>query len=183
MGLDGYVGGFEAQQRARRLQEERDERVKELEMRKSSSGVVVPGAPPTTAGGYNNRSSLVGFRGSSTVEEEKAFANQSVGLLTREEYAEKQEKVRATLDAERKRKEDVKREKREREKKKEKERKKKEKNLLSFNDDGEEDGEEEDQEEEKKTKKKKCVGMNPDADKSHVPNAQNEVVKEERLLR
>ena len=25
--------------------------------------------------------------------------------------------------------------------------------------------------------------MNPDADKSHVPNAQNEVVKEERLLR
>jgi protein FAM50 len=85
------------------------------------------------------------------------------------------------LDAERKRKEDVKREKREREKKKEKERKKKEKNLLSFNDDGEE--EEEDQEEEKKLKKKKCVGMNPDADKSHVPNAQNEVVKEERLLR
>ena len=183
MGLDGYVGGFEAQQRARRLQEERDERVKELEMRKSTSGVVVPGAPPPTAGGFNNRSSLVGFRGSSTVEEEKAFANQSVGLLTREEYAEKQEKVRATLDAERKRKEDVKREKREREKKKEKERKKKEKNLLSFNDDGEEDGEEEDQEEEKKTKKKKCVGMNPDADKSHVPNAQNEVVKEERLLR
>ena len=182
MGLDGYVGGFEAEQRARRLQEERDERVKELEMRKSSSGVVVPGAPPTTAGGFNNRSSLVGFRGSSTVEEEKAFANQSVGLLTREEYAEKQEKVRATLDAERKRKEDVKREKREREKKKEKERKKKEKNLLSFNDDGEEE-EEEEQEEEKKVKKKKCVGMNPDADKSHVPNAQNEVVKEERLLR
>ena len=181
MGLDGYVGGFEAQQRARRLQEERDERVKELEMRKSSSGVLVPGAPPPTAGGFNNLSSLVGFRGSSTVEEEKAFANQSVGLLTREEYAEKQEKVRATLDAERKRKEDVKREKREREKKKEKERKKKEKNLLSFNDDGEE--EEEDQEEKKKVKKKKCVGMNPDADKSHVPNAQNEVVNEERLLR
>ena len=99
MGLDGYVGGFEAQQRARRLQEERDERVKELEMRKSSSGVGVPGAPPPTAGGFNNRSSLVGFRGSSTVEEEKAFANQSVGLLTREEYAEKQEKVRATFTA------------------------------------------------------------------------------------
>ena len=131
MGLDGYVGGFEAQQRARRLQEERDERVKELEMRKSSSGVVVPGAPPT-AGGFNNRSSLVGFRGSSTVEEGKAFANQSVGLLTREEYAEKQEKVRATLDAERKRKEDVKREKREREKKKEKERKKKREKITQF---------------------------------------------------
>jgi len=85
MGLDGYVGGFEAQQRARRLQEERDERVKELEMRKSSSKSDVGVVPAQTAGGFNNRSSLVGFRGSSTVEEEKAFANQSVGLLTREE--------------------------------------------------------------------------------------------------
>ena len=34
MGLDGYVGGFETQQRARRLQEERDERAREFEVRK-----------------------------------------------------------------------------------------------------------------------------------------------------
>ena len=186
MGLDGYVGGFETQQRARRLQEERDERARDLEVRANNRKV---------AGGFNNQSSLVGFRGSSTVEEEKAFANQSVGLLTREEYAKKQEKVREELERERERKEKLKREKRERRKAKENERKKKEKNLLSFNEDDDDDEKEEEEEEkeeeeereddEAREKKKltKSVGMNPDADTSYVPNAQNERMKEERALR
>jgi len=186
MGLDGYVGGFETQQRARRLQEERDERARDLEVRANNRKV---------AGGFNNQSSLVGFRGSSTVEEEKAFANQSVGLLTREEYAKKQEKVREELERERERKEKLKREKRERRKAKENERKKKEKNLLSFNEDDDDDEKEEEEEEKEeeeereddeareKKKLKKSVGMNPDADTSYVPNAQNERMKEERALR
>ena len=184
MGLDGYVGGFETQQRARRLQEERDERARDLEVRANNRKV---------AGGFNNQSSLVGFRGSSTVEEEKAFANQSVGLLTREEYAKKQEKVREELERERERKEKLKREKRERRKAKENERKKKEKNLLSCNDDDDDDDDEKEREEEEeekeddeareKKKLKKSVGMNPDADTSYVPNAQNERMKEERALR
>ena len=105
MGLDGYVGGFETQQRARRLQEERDERAREFDVRKQQQQQRDDDGGGRRGGGFNNRSSLVGFRGSSTVEEEKAFANQSVGLLTREEYAKKQEKVRVELEKEREAKE------------------------------------------------------------------------------
>ena len=171
MGLDGYVGGFETQQRARRLQEERDERAREFDVRKQQRD-------GGGGGGFNNRSSLVGFRGSSTVEEEKAFANQSVGLLTREEYAKKQEKVRLELEKEREAKERTRREKRERQKAKDNERKRKEKNLLSFHEENEEE-----ERRAKKVKKRSSVGVNPDADTSHVPNAQKEQMKEERVLR
>ena len=186
MGLDGYVGGFETQQRARRLQEERDERAREFDVRKQQRD-------GGGGGGFNNRSSLVGFRGSSTVEEEKAFANQSVGLLTREEYAKKQEKVRLELEKEREAKERTRREKRERQKAKDNERKRKEKNLLSFHEENEEEEEEEEQKEEeeeeeerrakKKVKKRSSIGVNPDANTSHVPNVQKEQMEEERVLR
>ena len=194
MGLDGYVGGFETQQRARRLQEERDERAREFDVRKQQQQQQRDDdGGGRRGGGFNNRSSLVGFRGSSTVEEEKAFANQSVGLLTREEYAKKQEKVRLELEKEREAKERTRREKRERQKAKDNERKRKEKNLLSFHEENEEEEEEEEEkqkeeEEEderraKKVKKRSNVGVNPDADTSHVPNAQKEQMKEERVLR
>ena len=179
MGLDGYVGGFETQQRARRLQEERDERAREFEVRKQQQQQQQRDDGGGSRGGFNNRSSsLVGFRGSSTVEEEKAFANQSVGLLTREEYAKKQEKVRLELEKEREAKERTRREKRERQKAKDNERKRKEKNLLSFHEENEEE-----ERRAKKVKKRSSVGVNPDADTSHVPNAQKEQMKEERVLR
>ena len=196
MGLDGYVGGFETQQRARRLQEERDERAREFEVRKQQQQQQQQQRDDGggSRGGFNNRSSsLVGFRGSSTVEEEKAFANQSVGLLTREEYAKKQEKVRLELEKEREAKERTRREKRERQKAKDNERKRKEKNLLSFHEENEEEEEEEEQKEEeeeeeerrakKKVKKRSSIGVNPDANTSHVPNAQKEQMEEERVLR
>ena len=192
MGLDGYVGGFETQQRARRLQEERDERAREFDVRKQQQQQQRDeDGGGRRGGGFNNRSSLVGFRGSSTVEEEKAFANQSVGLLTREEYAKKQEKVRLELEKEREAKERTRREKRERQKRKttrgserrklielprgKRRRRRRRKRRKEEEDD--------DERRAKKVKKRSNVGVNPDADTSHVPNAQKEQMKEERVLR
>ena len=66
MGLDGYVGGFETQQRARRLQEERDERAREFDVRKQQQQQQQQrddDGGGRRGGGFNNRSSLVGFSG------------------------------------------------------------------------------------------------------------------------
>lgn len=95
-------------------------------------------------------------------EEEKQIQNESVGLLTREEYAKTQEVVRQKLEEELKRDELLKKEKRERRKQREQKRQRKRKDLLSFacDEDCEEDCEEEEEgnEEEGWAKKKEKIG-------------------------
>ena len=176
MGLDGYVGGFETQQRARKLQEERD-RAKEIFAAKKQA--------TTTTDDVGNGSfegNLMQFRNSTSVAAEKLFASQSVGLLSREEYAEKQAKIEREVRKEKDRKEREKRAKRERERLREAKKRKKTKNLLSFASNEEEEEEETDDAVEQK-KKRTSVGAAPEALSEHLPNRKTEIEEEELRMR
>lgn len=178
MGLDGYVGSFETQLLTQKLQLKQEQILQQNKNDLQKSG-------------FNNKSSLLLFQASQMQEEEKQIQNESVGLLTREEYAKTQEVVRQKLEEELKRDELLKKEKRERRKQREQKRQRKRKDLLSFacDEDCEEDCEEEEEgnEEEgwakKKEKKKQKIGLNPDALIEHVPNGKIEIEKEEVILR
>ena len=119
MGLDGYVGSFETQLLTQKLQLKQEQI---LQQNKNDS----------QKSGFNNKSSLLLFQASQMQEEEKQIQNESVGLLTREEYAKTQEVVRQKLEEELKRDELLKKEKRERRKQREQKRQRKRKDLLSF---------------------------------------------------
>lgn len=83
MGLQGYVGSADDQARIRRLEKEREEERQRLEAVKKEA--------TSQPAGFRN------WRQGTAEKAETAFRQETIGLISREEYIQKKESVKQRL--------------------------------------------------------------------------------------
>lgn len=83
MGLQGYVGSAEDQSRIRRLEKEREEERQRLETAKKEA--------TSQPAGFRN------WRQGTVEKAETAFRQETIGLISREDYIQKKESVKQRL--------------------------------------------------------------------------------------
>ena len=160
----GYVGNSADARKIRKYEEERAKQAAEAEKAKEALAADA------------SKSHIVNFASSRTEAIESAFKAESVGLQTKEQFAEKRANIERELEAEAKARAAADEDRVAREKdRKRKKQKKEAKAKLSFADDEDEfGGEEEDEEPAKKSGKFASLGKNPTVSTHFLPDRDRE---------
>ena len=181
MGRQGYVGTGEDVQRIARQQKEREEERKKFDEARSRAEKAGTSSSGT---GLNFKQ----FGAGSTEALERNFRNETVGLVTREEFAEKRATLQERYEEEEKERKRAASEQALKDRRRKRSELKAKASKLSF-------AEEEDEEEEggddefagdlfqnpfKKNKKFSNFGKNPDAETSFLPDKDRELEQEKR---